>query len=281
DDSSDTRTAAGDELCNLTASDLASRIRKKQVSAREVMAAHLARIDRVNPKINAVVTLIAEQAMADAAKADERQTKGGALGPLHGLPIAHKDLFPTAGVRTTYGSPFYRDNVPTTDALIVSRTRDAGAIMLGKTNTPEFGAGSNTFNPVFGATHNAYNLVKTVGGSSGGAAAALTTGMVPLATGSDTGGSLRNPASYNNVGGFRPSPGRVPHDDGTWSPLSTSGPMVRTVADVALMLSTIAGPYAPDPLSIDQDPSRFRASLGRSFKGVRVAWYKDLGGIPF
>jgi amidase len=273
--------AAGDELCNLTATDLADRIRRRQVSARDVMAAHLARIERVNPKINAVVTLVAEQAMADAAKADERQAKGATLGPLHGLPVAHKDLIATAGIRTTYGSPFYKDNVPTTDATIVTRMRDAGAITLGKTNTPEFGAGSNTFNPVFGATHNAYNLAKTVGGSSGGAAAALTTGMVPLATGSDTGGSLRNPAAYNNIVGFRPSPGRVPHDDGTWSPLSTSGPMARTVADVALMLSTIAGPYAADPLSIDQDPARFRASLARSFKGVRVAWYKDLGGIPF
>jgi amidase len=274
-------SVSGDELCTLTATELAARIRRKQVSAREVMTAHLARIERVNPKINAIVTLVADRAMADAAKADEKQARGAALGALHGLPIAHKDLFPTAGVRTTYGSPFYKDNIPTADALIVTRTRDAGAIMLGKTNTPEFGAGSNTFNPVFGATHNAYNLAKTVGGSSGGAAAALTTGMVPIATGSDTGGSLRNPAAFNNIVGFRPSPGRVTDDDGSWSPLSTGGPMARTVADVALLLSTIAGPHAPDPLSIDQDGARFRAPLGRSFKGVRVAWFKNLGGIPF
>ena len=231
------------------------------------MSAHLARIERVNPKINAIVTLVADRAMADAAKADEQQAHGRPLGPLHGLPVAHKDLVPTAGIRTTFGSPFYKDNVPTKDALIVTRIRAAGAITLGKTNTPEFGAGSNTFNPVFGATHNPYNLAKTVGGSSGGAAASLTTGMVPIADGSDTGGSLRNPAAWNNVVGFRPSPGRVPHEDGTWSPLSTSGPMARTVADVALFLSAIAGPLAADPLTIDEDPARFRAPLARVVQG--------------
>jgi amidase len=274
-------SAPSDELCTLTAIELARRIRQKQVSARDVMSAHLARIERVNPKINAIVTLVADRAMADAAKADEQQAHGRPLGPLHGLPVAHKDLVPTAGIRTTFGSPFYKDNVPTKDALIVTRIRAAGAITLGKTNTPEFGAGSNTFNPVFGATHNPFNLAKTVGGSSGGAAASLTTGMVPIADGSDTGGSLRNPAAWNNVVGFRPSPGRVPHEDGTWSPLSTSGPMARTVADVALFLSAIAGPLAADPLTIDDDPARFRAPLARSFKGVRVAWFKDLGGLPF
>jgi amidase len=273
--------AAGDDLCDLTAVELTARIRRKQVSAREVMTAHLARIERVNPKINAVVTLVAERAMAGAATADEQQARGARLGPLHGLPVAHKDLVDTAGVRTTYGSPFYKDHVPTEDALIVTRIRDAGAIMLGKTNTPEFGAGSHTFNPVFGATHNPYNLAKTVGGSSGGAAAALRTGMVPIADGSDTGGSLRNPAAFNNVVGFRPSPGRVPRRNGSWSPLSTSGPMARNVSDVALFLSAIAGPHAGDPHSIDEDPARFRAPLGRSFKGVRVAWFKSLGGIPF
>ena len=276
-----TTTASSDELCLLTAVELAQRIRAKQVSAREVMTAHLARIERVNPKINAIVTLVAERAMTDAAKADEAQARGAPLGVLHGLPVAHKDLVPTAGIRTTYGSPFYKDNVPTKDALIVTRIRAAGAITVGKTNTPEFGAGSNTFNPVFGATHNPYNLAKTVGGSSGGAAAALTSGMVPIADGSDTGGSLRNPAAWNNVVGFRPSPGRVPHEDGTWSPLSTSGPMARTVADVALFLSTIAGPNDTDPLRMDEDPARFRAPLGRSFKGVRVAWFRNLGGLPF
>ena len=272
---------AGDEICDLAATDLAARIRRKQLSAREVMSAHLARIERVNPKINAIVTLVAERAMADAKRADEHQARGGALGPLHGLPVAHKDLVNTAGIRTTFGSPIFRDNVPTSDALIVTRVRDAGAITVGKTNTPEFGAGSNTFNAVFGATVNSYDLTKTVGGSSGGAAAALRCGMVPLAGGSDFAGSLRNPAAFNNVVGLRPSPGRVTDDDGSWSPMSTLGPMARTVADVALLFSTIVGPHAPDPLSIDEDGARFRAPLGRSFKGTRVAWFTTLGGIPF
>ena len=271
----------GDELCNLSAVELTARIRRKEVSARDVMAAHLSRIERVNPRVNAIVTLVADRAMAGAKAADEAQARGAKLGPLHGLPVAHKDLVPTAGIRTTFGSPLFKDNVPTVDALIVTRIRAAGAITLGKTNTPEFGAGSNTFNPVFGATHNPYNLVKTVGGSSGGAAAALTTGMVPIADGSDTGGSLRNPAAFNNIVGFRPSPGRVTDDDGSWSPLSTGGPMGRSVADVALFLSAIVGPHTPDPLSIDENGARFRAPLERNFKGTRVAWFKGLGGIPF
>jgi amidase len=270
-----------DELCDLTATELAARIRRKQLSAREVLAAHLARIERINPKINAIVTLVAERAMADARKADDAQARGDALGVLHGLPVAHKDLVNTAGIRTTFGSPMYRDNVPTTDALIVKRIRAAGAITIGKTNTPEFGAGSNTFNPVFGATVNPYDARKTVGGSSGGAAAALRCGMVPIADGSDTGGSLRNPAAFTNIVGFRPSPGRVADDDGSWSPLSTGGPMARTVADVALVLRAIAGHHQPDPLSLTDDPAGFRRPLARDFKGTRVAWFKDLGGIPF
>jgi amidase len=278
---SDIPPMPSDELCDLTAIDLARRIRRRELSAREVMTAHLARIERVNPKINAIVTLVADRAMADAKAADELQARGGALGPLHGLPVAHKDLVSTAGIRTTFGSPMYRDFVPTTDALIVRRVRAAGAITLGKTNTPEWGAGSNTFNPVFGATVNPYDSAKTVGGSSGGAAAALRCGMVPIAGGSDTGGSLRNPAAFTNVVGFRPSPGRVPDDDGSWSPLSTDGPMARTVADVALFLSSMVGPHAPDPLCLEEGGTRFRAPLARSFKGTPVAWFKDLGGIPF
>ena len=269
------------ELVHLNATELASRIKRKQVSAREVMAAHLARIEAVNPKVNAVVTLVGERAMADAARADELQARGGPLGPLHGLPIAHKDLVDTAGIRTTRGSPFYREHVPTSDALIVTRIRAAGAVTVGKTNTPEFGAGSQTFNTVFGATRNPYNLAKTCGGSSGGAAVALACGMLPIADGSDTGGSLRNPAAFCNVVGFRPSPGRVPSASGSWQPLSVSGPMARSVGDVALFLSAIAGPDPRSPLSIQQDGARFRAPLARSFKGVRVAWWRGLGGIPF
>lgn len=269
------------DLCFLHATELAALLRAKKVSAREVMQAHLAQIERVNPKVNAIVTLVADRAMADAGKADEAMAHGRALGVLHGLPVAHKDLVDTAGIRTTRGSPFYRDFVPTKDAVIVQRIRAAGAITLGKTNTPEFGAGSQTFNTVFGATKNPYDVSKTCGGSSGGAAVALACGMVPIADGSDTGGSLRNPAAFCNVVGFRPSPGRVPSDAHTWSPLSVSGPIARTVADVALFLSAMAGPDRSGPLSIDEDPARFAKPLGRNFKGVRVAWWKGLGGIPF
>jgi amidase len=272
---------AGDEICDLTAVDLAARIRRKQLSAREVMEAHLARIARVNPRINAIVTLVADRAMDAARKADEHQARGGTLGVLHGLPVAHKDLINTAGIRTTFGSPLFRDNVPTVDAPLVRRIRAAGAITVGKTNTPEFGAGSNTFNTVFGATVNPYDVRKTVGGSSGGAAAAVRCGMVPIASGTDLGGSLRNPAAFTGVVGLRPSPGRVPDDDGSWSPLPTMGPMARTVSDVALLLSAMTGAYAPDPLALDDDPATFRAPLERSLKGARVAWFKSLGGIPF
>jgi amidase len=270
-----------EELCYSSAVDLAARLRKGDVSARDVMSAYLERIARVNPQVNAVVTLVADRAMADAARADETRAQKRPLGPLHGLPVAHKDLVDTAGIRTTRGSPFYRDHVPTQDALIVTRIHAAGAVTLGKTNTPEFGAGSQTFNTVFGATRNPYDVSKTCGGSSGGAAVALACGMVPIADGSDTGGSLRNPAAFCNVVGLRPSPGRVPGESGSWSPLSVSGPMARSVADVALFLSAIAGPHPRSALSIQEDGGRFRAPLDRSFKGVRVAWWRDLGGIPF
>jgi amidase len=272
---------SSDVLCYLSAVDLAARIRRKDVSAREVMSAHLARIERVNPRVNAIVTLVAERALADAARADEQTARGGQLGVLHGLPVAHKDLVDTAGIRTTRGSLFYRDTVPARDALIVTRMRAAGAITCGKTNTPEFGAGSQTFNSVFGATRNPYDVTRTCGGSSGGAAVALACGMVPIADGSDTGGSLRNPAAFCNVVGLRPSPGRVPSESNGWSPLSVSGPMARSVADVALFLSVLAGPDPRNPLSIADDGGRFRAPLQRDFKGVRVAWWKGLGGLPF
>jgi amidase len=271
---------SSDELCNLSAVELVSLLRRREVSARQVMTAHLARIERGNPKVNAIVTLVADRALADAARADEAIARGGPLGVLHGLPVAHKDLVETAGIRTTRGSRFYRDYVPTRDALIVTRIRAAGAITCGKTNTPELGAGSQTFNAVFGATRNPYDLTKTCGGSSGGAAVALACGMVPLADGSDTGGSLRNPAAFCNVVGLRPSPGRVPSESGSWSPLSVSGPMGRSVSDVALFLSAIAGHDPRSPLSIAEDGTRFRAPLERSFKGVRVAWWQGLGGIP-
>jgi len=272
---------APDDLCFTSAVDLAAMIRTKKVSAREVMQAHLAQIARVNPSVNAIVTLVADKAMADAAAADAELARGKPRGPLHGLPIAHKDLVATKGIRTTQGSPFYRDFVPDADAPIITLIRNAGALTIGKTNTPEFGAGSHTFNPIFGATNNPYELTRSAGGSSGGAAAALACGMVPIADGSDTGGSLRNPAAFCNVVGFRPSPGRVSAGRGSWSPLSTSGPMARSVADVALFLSVLAAPDVANPTALVDDPRRFAGRLDRSFKGTRIAWYKDLGGLPF
>lgn len=274
------RGQAPTDLCDLPATDLAALIQRREVSAVEVMAAHLRRIDRINPSVNAIVTLVAEEAMAAAARADQIAARGDSLQPLHGLPIAHKDLFDTAGIRTTYGSPLFANHVPARTALIVERARAAGAITIGKTNTPEFGAGSHTFNEVFGPTRNPYDRSRTCGGSSGGAAVALACGMVPLADGTDVGGSLRNPAAFCNVVGFRPSPGRVPDDSGSWSPLGVHGPMARTVADVALFLSTIAGPDPRAPLALSDDGARFRAALDRDFKGVRIAWWHDLGGVP-
>ena len=270
-------------LCFTSAVEMAQLIRAKKLSAREALAEHLKQIDRVNPKVNAIVTLVADQATEAAARADEMQAHGETLGPLHGLPVAHKDLLNTRGIRTTFGSRIFADHIPTEDDIIVDRMRSAGAIIVGKTNTPEFGAGSQTFNAVFGATHNPYDLTKTCGGSSGGAAVALACGMVPVATGSDAGGSLRNPAAFCNVVGFRPSIGRVPDPKTSlgWSTLSTRGTLGRSVADLALSLSTIAGPDPNTPLSINEPGELFARPLDRSFKGVRVAWFKDLGGVPF
>jgi amidase len=270
-------------VCFMSAIEMARLIRTRKLSAREALAAHLKQIERVNPKVNAIVTLVAEMAAGAAAKADEAQARKETLGPLHGLPVAHKDLMETRGILTTFGSPLYKDYIPTEDDLIVERIRRAGAITIGKTNTPEFGAGSQTFNTVFGATRNPYDLTKTCGGSSGGAAVALACGLVPVADGSDTGGSLRNPAAFCNVVGFRPSIGRVPNPKAAfgWSTLSTSGCLGRSVADLAFVLSTIAGPDSRAPLSINEPGERFARPLGRNFKGVRVAWFKDLGGAPF
>jgi len=268
------------ELCFLPATELAAMIRNWQVSAVEVMQAHLAQIARVNPKVNAIVTLDAEGALARAKAMDEKQTRGEELGPLHGLPMAHKDLFLTKGMRTTMGSPIFKDHIPDRSMLVVDRSWDAGAICIGKTNTPEFGAGSQTFNSVFGATRNPYDLTKTCGGSSGGAGVALATGMVPLADGSDLGASLRNPGNFCNVVGLRPSPGRVPSYPAKhlWGTLSVEGPMGRTVADTALLLSVQAGPDHRVPISLSEQGSTFRSSLKRDFKDTRIAFSPDFGG---
>ncbi len=270
------------ELLFQTATELAARLRSREISAVELLEAHLAQIERVNPQVNAIITLVAERALAEAHAADAALARGQVLGPLHGLPVAHKDLVQTKGIRTTSGSPLYRDFVPEQNDLIVERIQQAGAITIGKTNTPEFGAGSQTFNTIFGATHNPYDLTKTCGGSSGGAAVALACGMIPIADGSDMGGSLRNPAGYCNVVGLRPSPGRVPiwPTENAWQALSVEGPMARTVQDVALLLSVIAGPDARVANSISELGSIFARPLDRDFREVRVAWSRSLGGLP-
>jgi amidase len=268
------------ELHQMSAVELQRLLRRKQLSARELLDAHLRRIEQVNPKLNAIVNLVPAIARAAAARADEAAAKGRFLGPLHGLPTAHKDLRETRGIPTTFGSPLFKDNVPTFNAPIVERMQAAGAVPLGKTNVPEFGAGSQTFNPLFGATKNPFHLGRTCGGSSGGAAAALAAHMLPIADGSDTGGSLRNPASFCGVVGFRPSPGRVP-SGATWSPLSVVGPMARTVADTALFLSAIAGPDPRYPITLPEPGSRFAAPLTPLPRSTRVAWSANLLGLPF
>ena len=270
------------ELCFKTAVELASLIRCRQVSAVEVMEAHMAQIDRLNPSINAICTYLPEQALEGAKAADAALAKGEPTGPLHGLPTAIKDTVVTKGIRTTFGSPIYADNVPSEDAVVVERIKNAGAVIMGKTNVPEFGAGAQTFNPIFGKTLNPYDLGRTCGGSSGGAAAGLASGMFPIANGSDTGGSLRIPGNFNNVIGFRTSPGRVPYYPTKlgWYTMGVPGPMARTVADAALLLSVLAGPDDRSPIAIQQPGSLFSQPLERDFTGVKVAWSKDLGSFP-
>ena len=237
---------------------------KREISAVEVLHSHLEAIARRNPELNAIVTFTPELARTQAEMADRAALKGEFLGLLHGLPVAHKDLQETQGIRTTFGSPLFADYVPAFDTEIVRRMKAAGSVCMGKTNTPEFGAGSQTFNPVFGKTRNPYDLTKTCGGSSGGAAVALATGMIALADGSDTGGSLRNPASFCGVAGFRTTPGLVPGG----SPLTVNGPMGRDCRDVGLLLAVLAGlPEVP--------------ALERKFKGTRVAWLGEIPGMPF
>lgn len=267
------------ELCFTGARRLAQMIRARKVSASEVMRAFIAQIERVNPRVNAIVTLLPERALKEAKKLER---KGARLGPLTGLPIAYKDLIDTRGIRTTKGSLVYRDHLPAQDHSLVERLRAAGAITLGKTNTPEFGAGSQTFNAVFGATRNPYDLSKTCGGSSGGAAVAVACGMLPFADGSDLAASLRNPANYCNVVGFRPTPGRVPNYPAAnaWDTQPVIGPVARTVADAAFLLAAMAGPDPRVPISIAEPGKAFAKSLARNFRGARVAWSASLGGLP-
>lgn len=269
-------------LNELSATDLSRKLSAREVSAREVLADHLAQIDRVNPRVNAIVTLDVEGAHAQADAIDARRAAGEKLGPLAGLPIACKDMEPVKGMRTTFGSPIYRDHIADADTLMVERFRRHGMVIIGKTNTPEFALGSQTFNPVFGKTLNPWDLTKTCGGSSGGAAVAVSTRMLPFADGSDLGASLRNPANFCNAVGLRPTPGRVPVWPATdlWNVTSVHGPIGRTAQDAALLLHGQAGGDRRVPNAIWEDPAPFLAPLDRDFRGVRVAYSPTLGGLP-
>jgi amidase len=272
----------GRDLTFTSAGELVKLYRARRTSPHEVVQTLLARIDAVNPAVNAVVTLAREAAVWNARRATAALKRGAALPALFGVPVAIKDVTPTAGIRTTHGSKLFEDHVPAEDALVVQRLRAAGAIVLGKTNTPEFAFGPTTVNTVFGATRNPWDLTRSAGGSSGGSAAALATGMVPLAEGTDLGGSLRGPASFCGVIGFRTTPGLIPRYPSAlaWDSYSVEGPMARTVADAALMLSVMAGPDDRAPLSYEVDTRQFTAAAKTpGIKGWRVAWTLDLGGL--
>jgi amidase len=263
--------------------ELAEMIRTRKIFAREVMTAFLRQIERVNPKINAVVAkLDDEKCLALADEADRRLARGDEVGSLHGLPFAFKDLDAAIGFPLTRGSPIFKNFMPTEDSVLVERLRKAGVIPIGKTNVSEFGMGSHTYNDVYGTTLNPYDLTKSAGGSSGGAGAALAAGLLPLASGSDLGGSLRNPANFNNIVALRPTVGLVPTAP-TLLPFlgfSVKGPMARSVGDVAFLLSAMAGDDPRDPACYPSSPSAFAKPLDREFKDVRIAWCPDLGGLP-
>lgn len=276
-------SAGGDEaLLTIDATELSRMIAAREVSCVEVMRFHLDRIRRFNPVHNAVVSLRDEDAlMADAGLADRELAAGRRRGWMHGFPSAIKDLAATAGIRTTLGSPLFADNVPDRDCLMVSRMRAAGAIVIGKTNTPELGLGSHTYNPVHGTTRNAWNRSLTAGGSSGGSAVSIALGMQPVADGSDMMGSLRNPAAFNNVLGMRPSFGRVPNGpkpDVYAHQLATEGPMARSVRDLAHLLDVQAGYDASVPLSLDSTQGAFADGLDGDVAGLRIGWVGDWNG---
>lgn len=270
-------------LCLKSATELRRMLGARKLSARELAEAHLTQIERVQPKVNAFVTVAAEQALEQAKAADELAANGKELPTLHGLPLAVKDLIRTRGLRTTFGSLLYADHVPEVDDLLAERYRRAGAIFIGKTNTPEFGCGGGqTTNAVCGDTRNPYDLDRACGSSSGGSAVALAACMAPLADGSDFGGSLRHPAGHCNVVGFRPSPGRIPAYPAElgWFTLRTDGPMGRCVADTALLLSVQAGPDPRSPIALPEPGHHFAQPLERDFKGVRIAFSRNLGFLP-
>jgi amidase len=273
-----------DDLCFTPAVELARLLRSRGLSARELLDAFLNRIHRINPRLNAIVTLAEERAIAEAAAADEAVARGGGLGALHGLPVAVKDLADTAGIRTTYGSPLFADHVPDADAPHVALLKAAGAVIIGKTNTPEFGAGSQTFNAVFGATRNPWDTRMTPGGSSGGAAAAVAAGLVTFADGSDLAASIRNPAAMCALVGLRTTPGTIPSGGDFFNPLPVLGPIARSAADAALLLAGLRGHDPALPLA---RPGAHAAAPGAGEQraadgvtGLRVAWSADLGGLP-
>ncbi|MEM7349017.1 MAG: amidase family protein, partial [Chloroflexota bacterium] len=269
------------EIIQLTATQMQHLITTKKLSPVEVVEAHLAQIEQLNHSVNAVCT-VSEQVLDDAGRAEQAIMADEPLGILHGLPVGVKDVTPTAGLRTTFGSPLYTDYIPAEDALVVQRLKAAGAIILGKTNVPEFALGANTYNEIFGATRNPWNTALTAGGSTGGGAVALATGMIALAEGSDLGGSLRIPASFCGVVGLRPSPGLVPTYPSTylWDTLNVTGPMARTAEDVALMLQAIAGPTARQPLRQPIDSRDFVATVQNSSAvGLKIAYCPDIAGI--
>lgn len=271
-------------LCDLPATEQVKMVQSKEVSARELLDAHFARIEAVNPTLNAVVGMDMSVAETKALAVDEMIARGERPGPLSGLVTAHKDLVDTADFVTSYGSPLFTGNRPEKDGLLVTRIAEAGAVALGKTNTPEFGAGSHTFNPVYGTTLNPYDHTRTCGGSSGGAAVAVRTGMVGVADGSDFGGSLRNPAAWNNVVGIRSSARVIPGAavGNAWNPMPVDGPMARNVDDLALLFRVMAQPSLTDPLShqLDIPPVISPTTSGLDGRPMRVAWSDNLGGLP-
>ena len=276
-------------VCDKTAVELVGLLKRRALSSVELLDACLARIAAVNPAVNAVVTLDEPGARAAAKAAEAEIMRGEERGPLHGLPVLIKDTQDTKGMRSTYGSPILADSVPVADQASVARLRAAGGIIFGKTNTPEWAAGANTRNPVFGATGNPFDPMRSAAGSSGGSAVALACGMAPLASGSDTGGSLRNPAACSGIVGMRPSSGLVASDKRAhgWSNLSTDGPMARNVADLALMLSVMASDDGRDPLAytlpgeaVRGAPARWWPSAPVDLKKLRVTFTADFGFAP-
>jgi amidase len=270
------------DILDMGAVQMAAALCRRDLSARELMTAHLARVDALNPQFTAIVSRIdPADALRQANAADQAAAAGQFNGALHGFPHAVKDTAPVRGIASTQGSPLLRDNIPAADSLVVARMREAGAIFVGKSNVPEFALGSHSYNPLFGTTGNAYDPGKAAGGSTGGGAVALALRMVPLADGSDFGGSLRNPAGWNNIFGFRPSWGvvpSIPNIDLFWQNFATSGPMGRSVADVALLLSVQAGSDPRAPFAPTADPALFAGPLDRDWKGKRIGWLGDLDG---